>query len=44
MQENVIKKIDDSYRVLIPMEIREKLGIHKQQELEISIIASMNLP
>ena len=37
MQESIIKKIDDHYRIIIPMEIREKLGIHKQQELEISI-------
>lgn len=31
------KKIDDLGRVVIPREIREKLGIRKQDELEIYI-------
>lgn len=37
MQENIVKKIDDSYRVLIPVEIRDKLNLTKGQEVELSI-------
>lgn len=33
----MIKKIDDSYRILIPQEIRQQLGINKNDSFDISI-------
>lgn len=37
MAENIVKKIDEHRRILIPQELRDKIGIKKNSEIELEV-------